>query len=878
MIFLSAAVSVPDQAPVVSLGILPFQDESGLQVPAELLNKLAQDIARKLNLSYQDVLARVLAGVSETAGLGAEQMAALGKQQGVRFILRGGILALDSEKIDKELKCRVGLYAELITCENGTSVSLRANGDGAEENAAIDDARHWEGYDFGSNVFAATALGRALSAAVDQIIPQVHEAALSPGQEAPEAVPADQPALEPAAQQAAISYEADQELQQLIAQAESLVAGGAASGMDITPLRQTLEALQSALNEKISLMEQGQDTAAADQEIARRKAELQTVVDAFTQAAAAEPLPSEPQPVVGEKKNLVDKVNGLLDGALSAVLKIQEIKAALQGAQQEEQASAEPPISEEPAAPMEEPATDVSGVVVDESGDPVEDAVVTDPETGAEGTTDGSGSYFIPRIPGGRFAELQVTKDGRQLAAGKVHLLAGRPAFADWRTRSGGGGSALSSLKILPSNVILSQKAGARTAELGTITGVARDEQGRPVGRALVMIKGVGVARTDSQGRYSFVNVPQGSYPLMVQRGGSTVQTFQVKVVAKKSVENKILVPSMTAARPAVIPVAPAKGSGTLLKGTVISEEKRALGGAKVTAVVSGGGGLSVLTGGNGIYEFKDLKPGSYRLLAKKAGFQEASQPVVLQAGRGEVRNFSLKKSSAQIQKAISSTTPRLTAQPAGTTAGKTAGTTARTTAGKVAGTAPAAGFLQGQVLDAGNRKPVANASVQAAGRPAARTDSRGIYRLNDLPPGSHRVVAGHKDFQQAEKTVTIRAGGTSQEDFFLKRKETPKLEAAPRVSAPKVTVTFGQVRGRVTDAKTGKPVAQAAITLSNRTVQSNAAGDYSFANVAAGSHTLIFKKSGYQDGSGRVTVAAGKTSTANVRLTPKALMDLRKK
>ena len=890
MIFLSAAVSIPDQVPVVSIGILPFQDESGTQVPADVLSKIAQDIARKLILSYQDVLARVIGGESGTAGLGVDQLAALVKQQGVRFILRGGILALDSEKVDKTLNCRVGLYAELIAGEGGAISNLRANGAGTEENAAIDDARHWEGYDFGSNAFAATALGRALGAAVDQIVPQVREAALSPGQEAAVAVPADQPPVEPAAEEAWASYEADQELQQLIAQAESLVAGGATAGMDIAPLQQSIEALRSALNDKISLMEQGQDTAAADQAIEQRKAELQAAVDAFTQAAAAEPPQTEPQPVTGEKKNIIQKVSGLLDDTLAAVLKIQEIKAALQGAQQEEQAQAEPQVAEdpavpaeEPAAPVEEPTTDVGGVVVDESGDPVEGAVVTDPESGAEATTDSSGSYHIPRIPGGRIAELLVTKDGRRLSAGKVHLLAGRPAFADWRAGSGGpGGSAPMSLKILPSNIILPPKAGVRTADLGTVTGVARDEQGRPVGRAVVMIQGVGTARTDSLGRYSFVNVPQGNYKGIVQRGGSTVQTFQVNVVAKKSVENKILVSSKTAARPALIPVALAKGSGTLLKGTVISEEKRALGGAKVTAVVSGGGGLSVLTGGNGIYEFKDLKPGSYRLLAKKAGFQEASQPVVLQAGRGEVRNFSLKKSSAQIQKAILSTTPRLTAQPAGTTPGKTAGTTARTTAGttagKVAGTAPAAGYLQGQVLDAGNRKPVANASVQAAGRPAVSTDSQGKYRLNNLPPGGTRVVVVHKDFQQAEKTVTIRAGGTSQEDFSLRRRELPKLEAAPRVATPKIQVTFGQVRGRVTDAKTGKPIAQASVTLSNRTAQSNASGDYSFANVAAGSYTLTFKKSGYQDGSSRVTVTAGKTATADVRLTPKALMDIRKK
>jgi protocatechuate 3,4-dioxygenase beta subunit len=867
VVLLSAAVSPPNQAQVVSVGILPFQDESGSGVPPELLLKLAQDLRRKLVLSYPDVLARIISGVSETSGMGVDELAAIGKKQGVRYVLRGGILALASEKAGQELRCSVGLYAELVASESSAVASLRANGAGAEENPSLDDVRRWETYDFGSEVFAQTALGRALNEAGDQLTQQVYQATQPPSQPQQPAVPAEIPPQPPAADQAASSYEADQELQQLIAQAEALVASGAASGLDVGSLQQALEELRAALNNKMTMMEQGQDTSAVDQEIARAKTNLQDIITAHTQAAAAQPPPSEPQPMSSERKSVIAKIGDLLGDALTTIQKIQEIRAALQGAQ-EGQAAAEPAITEEPAPPVEEPATDVSGVVVDAEGDPVEGATVTDPESGASGTTDSSGSYTIPGIPGGRFTEILVIKNGRQLSSGKILLPIGRPALADWKIGPGSGGPGLSGMKIFPANVVLSPRIGAKPADLGAIKGVVRDELGRPVARALVMISGLGLVRTDSSGQYAFLNVPQGTYQVVIKKGGATVQTLQVSVFGRKAAENRILVPSKAGAPPPVLKgIALAKGAGTLLRGTVISEERRPLGGTKVTAVHGGGGGvLSVFAAGNGIYEFKDLRAVSYRLLANKGGFQEASQSVVLQAGRSEIRNFTLKRSSALIQKALTTvrpspagkaTTPRLTVQPP---------------------REAAKGHLYGQVLAAGTRKPVSQATVQVSGQQAGRTDSQGRYRINSLPAGSHRVVASHPDFQEEARTVTIRPNGTTEEDFSLRGKEKPRLELSPGPVRLKPRVKPGQVSGRVTDSKTGKPVAQASIALANRTTESNASGRYSFTDVPAGRYTINFRKTGYQDGSRRINVVAGKTATANMRLVPKALLQVIRK
>jgi uncharacterized membrane protein len=87
----------------------------------------------------------------------------------------------------------------------------------------------------------------------------------------------------------------------------------------------------------------------------------------------------------------------------------------------------------------------------------------------------------------------------------------------------------------------------------------------------------------------------------------------------------------------------------------------------------------------------------------------------------------------------------------------------------------------------------------------------------------------------------------------------------------------YGQVRGRITDSKTGKPVAQATVTLGSQKTHSGSSGDYSFAHIPAGSHSMTFEKTNYQDGRRRITVQAGKTSTADIRLVPKLNLQMQK-
>ncbi|MDD2337047.1 MAG: carboxypeptidase regulatory-like domain-containing protein [Geobacteraceae bacterium] len=865
IIWLATAGSIPAQADVVSLGILPVQDESGAQVPPELLRKVAQDFKQKLILSYQDILARSLTGESESSSQGVEQLSAMGRQQGMQYVLRSGVLGLLSEKSGRELKCEVGLYAELVSSQSGAIVSLRANGSGSEEDPAINDARSWDAYNFKSSAFAQSALGQALSAAIDQLAQQVGQAVTTSGQATPEAVAAESQTQSPTSEEAAISYEADQELQQLIAEADSLVASGAANGRDISLLQQALEGLRTALDNKVSLMTEGQDTSTIDQEIDQIKNELQNIIAASTQEAITQPPEGEPQAASGEMQTGISKVNELLGEALNSILKIQELCTAVQSFNQD-QTSASPDMGED-YLPIEEPTSDVSGVVVDDFGNPVEGATVSDPQSGASATTDSSGSYIIPRIPSGRFATMKVFKAGRQLSSGKIQLQPGRMAFADWQTGTGGSRMKAPGIKILSARVIIASKAGIQKTKSGTIKGVVRDDHGKPVTRALVMVKGLGMARTDSQGRYMFVNVPQGEYQVMIRKGGATVQTERVRVAAKKVLENTTLYKGKAITAPAFGKQAfLTHGAGVVLTGKVVNKYRQPISGAKVTAVCAGGA-MSVLANVNGTYEFKGLKNGTYRLLANKAGYQEASGNVSLKGTRREVFDFTLENSSTEIRKVLS-------VRPS-TTFGRKKTATSITSGRTVIA---AKGNLSGVVRDARSGKPIDGVTVQVYGRAAARTDRYGSYRINDVLPGTYRVVVSHRDYQQEDKTVTIRANSTSKEYFSLKSKDRQDIKTTTTPLLLKTFARYGQVQGRIIDSKTGNPVSQATVTFANQETRSGASGDYSFRNIPVGSYTMTIEKTNYQDGRRRITVKAGKTISADFRLVPKLGFQLKKR
>jgi protocatechuate 3,4-dioxygenase beta subunit len=802
------AAALPCHAQLISISILPFQDESDASVPPELLQKIRQEFKQKLTLSYKDVLARLLTSgaLSDQANANVGQLAALGKQQGAKFVVRGGVLAVVSEKTGQDLKCRLELFSELIDTDSGAVSSLRAEGEATESPSPLEDARRWDSYTWNGPDFAKSALGQALSAAVGSLTGKVHAAALSPASQAQAdaAAAGGQNQVSPAVSSPPSDpYQTDQELQQLIAQADSLISSGASASLDITPLQQCLESLRASMNNKLNLMQQAQDTTAVDQEIAQHKAELQDLVNSYTQQlAAAPPQTANPQDLTGEKKGSRLKFNELLDSTLNTLLKIQEIRAALGlsggGGQ------GQPPPDEAGVsgfAPTEEQTSDVSGVVTDEAGNPVEGATVSDPETGASATTDGSGSYTISNLPGGRIADLQVAKGGASVASGRLELQPGKTGIADWVVRPSAGGAPLSASCVMPSRLIR-QSSGSLSAS-GNIQGVVQDDRGRPVPRAMVSIKDVGVIRTDSAGRYAFVNVPQGSYVLTIQRPGASAQTQQAKVAGRKTTQ------PITRCQATALPTGRAAGTqvlnqaeNTLLKGRVTDQSGKALGRAKVT-IVYPGGALAAYSDGHGRYEVRNLKQGTYRVLASKAGYADSSATAELEKSKSALVDFMLKPSSSPgVLKAVASQSQK---QP------------------------PATAHLStGPGASAGHVAPTTQKTK---------------------PPVS----------KQTEKA------SSSQSTAKARIKTTPGSRQTQAPAGAK-----GGVRGAIIDAKTGSAVPGATVVVKGKpNTQADSAGQFSFGDLEPGSYSVSVKKSGYANGSGSFTVKPGETATVRVRLSP---------
>jgi protocatechuate 3,4-dioxygenase beta subunit len=815
-----AAVSGSSGTPgqLVTIGILPFLDDSGTQAPFPFLERIGQEFKLHLTRDYKDVLGRPISGGSleGLAALSVDELAALGRQQGVKWVMRGGLLAAVSDKTGGDLICRLSLYCDLIDTESQVVSSFRAEGAATESGSTLDDALRWSAYAWDDPGIATTALARALDDALASLAGQVHASTVSiPSQVADEEVVPGE-AAPSSAVPPSDSTQMDQDLQQLIAEAESLISGGAAASLgDITPLQQMLESLLASLDTKLGLLEQAEDTTAVDQQIAQQKEDLRNLVGDYTeQLAAAQAQPGYDEAAVGAETDLETKLKEILEKALADLLNIQEIQA-LPGSEGEggQGDYVTGDVAGDEYEVTEEEMSDVYGVVTDEAGNPIEGATVVDSETGAAGVTDGSGSYSITGIPGGHVTNIQVIQAGKPVAGGKLVVPSGKPGIADWIVRPGGGGSSSSSSRVLPSTMIArSAKDGSST---GTIQGVVQNDQGQPVSHALVTVKDVGVVRTNSAGRYSFANVPPGAYDVTVQQPGAGAQAQRIQVKGRQMAQLR----PVSAAKTPLPGVgnrnrAFVRGGDALIKGRVTDDKGKPLSRAKLT-VFYPGGALKVFSDQHGGYEFRSLKQDTYRLLASKAGYKESSATVNLKKNKRASQNFRLKPAaSPAVQRAVASQSRK---QAAAVSLAKS-GTATKTTATSTS-------------------KAKTDASKKSTATATTTTTTTGV------------------------KAATTQAAGT-------------KTAGALSRSSVASAAAKASVQGTVIDAKSGKAVAGASVVLKGKPgAKTDASGRFRFSDLAAGAYSVTVKKTGYKDASASFTAKVDATASVRIRLTPLAVI-----
>ncbi len=159
-------------------------------------------------------------------------------------------------------------------------------------------------------------------------------------------------------------------------------------------------------------------------------------------------------------------------------------------------------------------------------------------------------------------------------------------------------------------------------------------------------------------------------------------------------------------------------------------------------------------------------------------------------------------------------------------------------------------GAVAGTVTDESGAR-LAGVTVTAAGQ-TATTGADGGYRLL-LEPGDHTVRFARAGSTPVERPVTVAAGGTLTLDATL------------------ADSGLGAVRGTVTSGRDGAPVAgaQVAVTGTELTATTDAAGTYVLADVPGGTYELRVSAAGHFSATAAVTVAAGQESVADVELAP---------
>jgi len=145
------------------------------------------------------------------------------------------------------------------------------------------------------------------------------------------------------------------------------------------------------------------------------------------------------------------------------------------------------------------------------------------------------------------------------------------------------------------------------------------------------------------------------------------------------------------------------------------------------------------------------------------------------------------------------------------------------------------------------------------------------------LPTSNNKIGVNTPGLGEQERSTVIRVGAVAREESASKAVKSRITPITP--SAPQVTNQFKsvQLRGQVTDAKTGRPLSQVTISVSNqRSVVTDQAGLYTIANLAPGASQVSVRKDGYSDTGGTFTIHAGETATANFKLVPRSEATIR--
>ena len=794
---LTSGGALRGQAPiqvVVSVGVLPFMDESGIGAP-NVGPGVAQLVRQRLLQQHRDALAKPLqAAGSDLATV--DQLLALGKQHAVKLVVQGGLLPVEVKPPANPTAIVVSLYADVVALDTGQAQTLRVDGvaPAPATGLGLDDPAS---ADVTSAAFAATAVGQALADAAGRLADAIYQiAAGAPAPQGQAAAPAPAEPGAPPEQAApsdqgppAAAPDADAEIQQLVADAQNAIAsyGGAAPQL-ADQVRAGLEQLNTALAQKADQLSRGEDTQATDQSITQLKDSLRASVNALVQAQVDGQASLPPGQSGAPSEGVMSRVNTFASDLLTLVQKVQELQALVNGANQEAAAAGQPEgAAADPSAgtqPVEQAPGSVTGVVV-EDGQPVSGAEVTETSTGASTTTGPDGSYTIRPLPPGLLGVLSVRNHGKLVATGRIPVLAARSSLADFQLTK--GGLATTRLGVLGSTA----RPRVVPPRPGALKGRVLDARGNPVALALVAVPGIGTIRTNARGEFFATGVAAGAHAVSVRHATLGAVTAQVTVAAGPA-------PAVTILRLAPAPPVPAAPAvparilaldrtGGVVHGRVRDQNNHDLPGVRVS-LLRGGATLSVLTGSAGRFGLRDVSPGEYRVTIARPGFETATRTVTLKPRGDESIDVKLRQLTPLVDTMRNAQAARRVVvapagrgvtvvkpgpvpgrdKPVGSGISKPVGSVLARPGATVA-PRPSPGHLRGRVTDARTGRGLGGARVSVSGAGSTVTAGDGSYRVDGVMPGPHEVTVSRSGYSEQARTVNVGAGGTVSLDFSLR-------------------------------------------------------------------------------------------------------------
>lgn len=315
-------------------------------------------------------------------------------------------------------------------------------------------------------------------------------------------------------------------------------------------------------------------------------------------------------------------------------------------------------------------------------------------------------------------------------------------------------------------------------------------------GVQLALVAAGSAVASGNDGVVQLLDASPGTYQLTAQRAGYA----QVSTAAT-------LVPGRMLDLGTIQLLPPSSADRAIVSGTIRAQGSNApLTGASVTLEP---GPMGAITAPDGSYVIPNVVPGTVTLSVRHTGY--LSVVATASVGAGQMLNFS----------------PLLSAE--------------------AGGAGPTGCRVVGTITEAGTGQPVAGAAVQISGANSAvlETDAAGKYVSPELVPGAVNLMVFKAGYDTVGGTAAVACDRTRPSILDFSPRLYPAGQTPPNANRSSLT-------GRVLDAATGQPIADAQLVLAAppeaaRTATSAADGTFSFAAIGVPTVSLLVQAQGYE-------------------------------